>query len=108
MHSFGIELAFGAAAFTLVVANLGIMIPSSPGNVGTMQFFIVLALSVPVYSVKQDLALAFAITLHGVMYISITVLGIIFLYQMGLSLKSIKLSSKNRKPHLEAETSHQA
>jgi len=94
MKSFGIQLTIGAAAFTLVVANLGIMIPSSPGNVGTMQYFIILGLSV--YGLTKDLALAYALVLHGLMYLSITILGIYFLYQMGLSFRSIRLSGKSR------------
>jgi uncharacterized protein (TIRG00374 family) len=94
MKCFGIQFTIGAAAFTLVVANLGIMIPSSPGNVGTMQYFIILGLSV--YGLTKDVALAYALVLHGLMYLSITILGIYFLYQMGLSFKSIKLSGRNR------------
>ncbi len=90
MRGLGIALPLGAAAFALVVVNLGIMIPSSPGFVGTLQYFCVLALSV--YAVPKDLALAYAIVLHAVMYIPITVLGLIFLARTGITLKTLSRS----------------
>jgi uncharacterized protein (TIRG00374 family) len=95
MDSFDMGLTLQAAAFTLVVANLGIMIPSSPGNLGTMQYFIILGLSI--YKVGKDLALVYALTLHGMMYVTVTGLGIIFLSEMGLSLENIKISGRNAK-----------
>lgn len=92
MRSMNVALPIGAAAFTLVVVNLGIMIPSSPGFVGTLQYFCVLALSV--YSVPKDPALAYAIVLHAVMYIPITALGLYFLSRTGISLKTLRSSRK--------------
>lgn len=89
MKCFGIELTIGAAAFVLVVANLGIMIPSSPGNVGTMHAFIILGLSV--YKIGKSMALAYAIVLHAAMYLSITVIGIVLLSKIGLTLHDIKV-----------------
>lgn len=93
MRSLGIGLGTGAAAFTLVVANLGIMIPSSPGNVGTMHYFLIRGLSM--YGVGKDLSLAYALVLHAAIYLPITILGILFLSQMGLSLKSIKITGRS-------------
>ena len=94
MKCFGIELTIGAAAFVLVVANLGIMIPSSPGNVGTMQYFIILGLSV--YNVGKSMSLAYALVLHAAMYFSITIIGIIFLSKIGLTLHDIKVRGRDR------------
>lgn len=93
MRSMGWGLSIGAAAFVLVVANLGIMIPSSPGNVGTMQYFCILALSL--YGILKDQALAYSLILHAEMYIPVTILGILFLTSMGMSLKNIRIS-RNR------------
>ena len=92
MRSLDIWLPWEAAVFTLIVANLGIMIPSSPGNVGTMQYFIITGLAL--YEVLKDQALAFSLVLHAEIYFPITILGLIFLTQMGISLKSIRLSRR--------------
>ena len=94
MKSFGIGLTIGAAAFVLVVANLGIMIPSSPGNVGTMQYFLILGLSV--YGIGKSLSLAYALALHAAMYLSITVIGVFLLSKIGLTLQDIKVRGRNR------------
>jgi uncharacterized protein (TIRG00374 family) len=93
MRSLGLALPLGVAVFTLTVANLGIMIPSSPGNVGTMQYFCILALSL--FALPKDQSLVFSIALHTEMFIPVTILGIFFLSRMGLSLKNIRLS-RNR------------
>ncbi len=95
MHAFDIRLPLQAAMFTLVVTNLGIMIPSSPGSVGTFQYFCLLALGF--YGIQQETGLAFAVTLHASMYIPVTILGIIFLARMGLSLNNIRLASGRAK-----------
>jgi hypothetical protein len=60
-----------------------------------MQYFIILGLSI--YKVGKDLALVYALTLHGMMYVTVTGLGIIFLSEMGLSLENIKISGRNAK-----------
>jgi uncharacterized protein (TIRG00374 family) len=93
MRSLGIMFPLGVAVFTLTVANLGIMIPSSPGNVGTMQYFCILALSL--FALPKDQALVYSLALHAEMFIPVTLLGIVFLSGMGLSLKNISLS-RNR------------
>lgn len=95
MRGVGLNLPFAAAVFTLVVANLGIMIPSSPGNIGTMQYFCILALSI--YSISKTSALAYSLVLHAEIYFPITILGIVFLSQTGLSLKNISLSRLSSK-----------
>jgi len=98
MRSLSLALPITAAAFTLVVVNLGIMIPSSPGFVGTLQYFCVLALAV--YSIPKDIALAYSLILHAVIFVPITALGLIFLSQSGISLKTLK-ASKSLAPSQE-------
>jgi uncharacterized protein (TIRG00374 family) len=92
LRSVSIGLPLAAAAFTMVITNLGIMIPSSPGNVGTLQYFSVLALSL--FGIAKDHALAYSLILHAEMYFSVTLLGIFFLSHMGISLKSISLNRR--------------
>lgn len=65
-----------AAVFLLVVVNLGIMLPSAPGYVGTFQFFAVMALGA--FAVPKETALAVAISSHLMQYLMVTAIGIIF------------------------------
>jgi glycosyltransferase 2 family protein len=65
-----------AATFLLVVVNLGIMIPSAPGYVGTFQFFAVMALGA--FSVPKETALAVAISSHLMQYLLVTAIGLFY------------------------------
>ncbi|MHB0868343.1 MAG: lysylphosphatidylglycerol synthase transmembrane domain-containing protein [Chloroflexota bacterium] len=65
-----------AATFLLVVVNLGIMLPSAPGYVGTFQFFAVMALGV--FGVPKETALAVAIASHLMQYVMVTAIGLLF------------------------------
>ncbi|MFN8522036.1 MAG: lysylphosphatidylglycerol synthase transmembrane domain-containing protein [Chloroflexota bacterium] len=78
---------FVAMTLLLVVVNLGIMVPSSPGYVGTFQFFGVEALKV--FRVSPESALAFTIVAHLTQYVLVTTIGVIALGRLGVSLRSL-------------------
>jgi uncharacterized protein (TIRG00374 family) len=77
-----------AAFLTLVVVNLGIMIPSGPGYVGTFQAFAILALGY--FGVQHELALGIAIVAHSVQYILVTGLGLVFFWHEHMSFRAIQ------------------
>ncbi|MBI4321283.1 MAG: flippase-like domain-containing protein [Chloroflexi bacterium] len=87
MRGFSLPLAGAAsvfaAIFLLVIVNLGIMVPSAPGYVGTFQFFGVLALSA--FGVRRETALSVAIVSHTMQYILVTSIGLFFVWRMHLS-----------------------
>jgi len=66
LAAFGLDLPWYAPVFVIVVSNLGMMIPSSPGFVGVAHFLYVSSLSV--FGVIKSRALAFAIVVHGVSF----------------------------------------
>jgi uncharacterized protein (TIRG00374 family) len=76
-----------ACALLLAVVNLGIMLPSSPGYVGTFQFFAVAALSV--FGVSREAALAFAIVAHLSQFVLVTTIGMVYFAREHVSLRSI-------------------
>lgn len=90
--SFGISLPLYVPIFTVVIVNLGIMIPSAPGYVGTFEFFCISALAP--FSVEKSVALSFAIVLHTVLFIPITAVGMIYFWKENLSFAEIKNSVK--------------
>jgi len=87
-----------AAALLLVVVNLGIMLPSAPGYIGTFQFFGVLALST--FAIQRELALSITIVAHSIQYVLVTGLGLIFFSQASMSFKTpfAKLSLESARP----------
>ncbi len=72
-----------AAVFLLVVVNLGIMLPSAPGYVGTFQFFAVMALGA--FGVPKETALAVGIASHLMQYVLVTAIGLLFFARENLA-----------------------
>lgn len=76
------------AFFTMIMVNLGIMIPSAPGNIGTYNYFCILALTF--FGVAYDTALAYSIVAVMTMYIFAVIFGIICMSYMGFSMSQLK------------------
>jgi uncharacterized protein (TIRG00374 family) len=72
-----------AATFLLVVVNLGIMVPSAPGYVGTFQFFAVMALGA--FGIPKETALAVAIASHLMQFVLVTAIGLFFFVRENLA-----------------------
>ncbi len=72
-----------AATFLVVFVNLGIMLPSAPGYIGTYQFFATLALGA--FGVEASSAFSLAIVAHAMQYALITTTGLICLSRLGLT-----------------------
>lgn len=72
-----------AAAFLLIFVNLGIMIPSAPGYIGTYQFFATLALGA--FQVPAALAVGLSLVAHAAQYTLVTGLGLLCLWRLGLT-----------------------
>jgi len=75
----------GAVLVMLMITTVGFTLPSAPGAVGTYHGMAVLGLSL--FNVPGDHAAGFAILLHALNYIPLTVLGLIFFWRLGLSFR---------------------
>jgi hypothetical protein len=73
-----------AMLFLLVFVNLGIMIPSAPGYIGTFQFFARLALSA--FAVPAERAVGLSVLAHATQYVLVTGIGLVILWREHLSL----------------------
>lgn len=85
--AFHLGLPFLAAVFVVTVANLGTMIPSSPGGLGVAHYLFVLTLGV--WGIAREPALGFAVVRHGVNYLLTTGIGLGCLWATSLSLRSL-------------------
>ena len=72
-RSLGIHLSPVELVFVTAVINLGVVIPSSPGFIGTYQWLAVSALSV--VGVHGEVAIAFSLLMQAVWYIPTTIVG---------------------------------
>lgn len=79
---------FYVLLLTVAVANLGTMIPSSPGYVGTFDALAVFTLGL--FGVGGEVALGFTAVLHVALIVPVTLLGFYFLWRENLSLEVIR------------------
>jgi len=82
--AFGFSLGFAAAITVLAIVNLGLIIPSSPGFIGTFQFFCVAALGL--FMIDQNRALSFSVAYHLSQWLPTTLAGYYYLNQENLNL----------------------
>jgi uncharacterized membrane protein YbhN (UPF0104 family) len=96
-NSLSLSLAFGDYLMLLVVLNLGTIIPSTPGYVGTMEALGILAWD---RILDPSVIGAYMLMLHGVLWVPIVVIGILIglsfarelsgLYKVVDKLKSLR------------------
>jgi uncharacterized membrane protein YbhN (UPF0104 family) len=82
------NLELPGLGLALVTINLGIMVPSGPGYVGTQEFFGTAALGV--VGANPQAALALVVTSHVVQYALVTGLGLLFFAREHLSPRDLR------------------
>jgi hypothetical protein len=89
LKAFNIDyINFLQTAVVMAITCISVAIPSSPGYVGTWEFFTILSLSI--FKVKKTLALSYALVNHFISWLSVVLLGIIVLIKNGISLAQIE------------------
>jgi uncharacterized protein (TIRG00374 family) len=91
----GRALPASASLVVLVVIAIGVMVPSGPGFVGTLQAAAVLGLLLVGYTDK-DGALSFSILYHATQWFPVTLVGLIFLVRENLSLAQVRQISSEK------------
>lgn len=84
---FDLQQPFYVLVMATVVANIGTMIPSSPGYVGTFEALSVFVLVL--FGANPDLAMSYTIVLHVALLVPVTLLGFFYLWKSQLSLTTI-------------------
>ncbi|MGJ3237698.1 MAG: lysylphosphatidylglycerol synthase transmembrane domain-containing protein [Anaerolineae bacterium] len=92
MEAFALDLGYGMALLVVGVVNLAGLIPASPGQVGVYEFFTSAILTA--VGIAQNTALAYAIVVHIVIWLPITVVGFVFLLQYGLGWSAISRANE--------------
>jgi glycosyltransferase 2 family protein len=90
-----IDLALAACAVALLIVRLGTAIPNTPANIGSHQFFCVLALSL--FGVEKTVAAGFSIVYFLALTLPLWTLGLLALSRTGLRLSTIRLRTGIRR-----------
>ncbi len=89
------------SSFSLIVAALGIAVPSSPGGLGVFEAAMVGALAI--FGVNSSAALAAAITAHVIQYAITGVLGVFALVRDGELLTGLYRRMRSIQPEAEVQ-----
>jgi len=84
----GINLSLWAGAIILLIVRLGTAIPNAPANVGSTQFFTVLALQL--FGVEKTVAAGFSITYFLVLTIPLWVIGLLATSKAGITPSDLR------------------
>jgi uncharacterized protein (TIRG00374 family) len=82
LPAFGLPAQPLWALLALSITNLGILMPSSPGYIGPFHFFCMQALMV--FSVPREVALGYAIMVHLLYFIPVTIWGVVAMMVLGV------------------------
>ena len=88
LKSFGFDLPVAAAAAVMIINTIALMVPITPGNAGT--FEVAVSTSLAAFSVGRTDAVLFALALHLLDLLPVSILGAIFLNQEKVSLREIR------------------
>lgn len=100
-QAFHMELPLRAFFITMVIVNLGTIIPSAPGFVGTFQLFCWMSLGM--FGVTKEAAVSYGLVLNVAEYVPVTLLGIMFLAMENLTLKTM-VAPANEGDEAQADT----
>ncbi len=89
MLACGIRLPLSAGVVTVMVVRLGTAIPNAPANIGSFQFFTVVALGL--FAVDKTAAAGFSIVYFVALTAPLWILGLVAINRTGMSLGTIRL-----------------
>jgi hypothetical protein len=100
MRACGIQEPVLVGFAVWLITHLGIALPNSPGNVGSYQFFCVLALLL--FGVDKTAASSFSITVFVLVSIPQVALGAVSLAKSGMTISTLTEKARSFRSHLFA------
>jgi uncharacterized protein (TIRG00374 family) len=84
MWAYGLQLSLWVGVAVFIIVSLGTAIPNAPANVGSYQFFTVLALSL--FGVEKTAATGFSVVSFILLTVPLWLLGFLAITRNGMSL----------------------
>lgn len=88
LQGFGIHLPITASMFIMVLLVFAVMVPASPGFIGTYHYACFKGLSV--FGIAESTSISIALIIHGTSFFPVIVAGFYHLWSGKISLKSIR------------------
>jgi glycosyltransferase 2 family protein len=99
LRSFGIILPITASMFIMVFLVFAVMVPASPGYVGTYHAACVYGLMA--FNIQKEKALSIALIIHGINFFPIIILGLYYLWHDNVSLAEMRKKSAGEESLLD-------
>ncbi len=81
------NLVWSASLVVLVITTISIVVPSSPGYIGTYHWLCQLSLGL--FGIPETAALSYAILVHGVSFIPVFLVGLVLVWYEGMNIVKI-------------------
>ena len=88
------NLPIGASFVVLVITTISILVPSSPGYIGTYHWLCMISLSL--FAIPESPALGYAIVMHALSTIPIALVGMVFALKEGINISNMGRQGKLR------------
>ena len=86
--SLDIHLSISSAVLVMAIISFSVIIPSSPGYVGTWELCAIIGLGI--FHINKHMALTFALIYHLVSLVPVTLLGFFFFIKSGASFTEVE------------------
>jgi len=93
------EISWITPLVLLVITTIAVLVPSSPGYVGTYHWLCQISLGF--FGVPESDALSFAFAVHGINFLPILLVGLILVSVMGMSVKTIQDNARREVDDIE-------
>jgi len=87
LRAFNIHLPMTASLFILILLVFAVMVPASPGFIGTYHYACYKGLSV--FGVPETTSVSIALIIHGISFFPVIVVGLYYLWRNKLSLNGL-------------------
>jgi uncharacterized protein (TIRG00374 family) len=94
LRSFNIYLPMTASMFILILVVFAVMVPASPGFIGTYHYACYKGLSV--FGVPETTSVSIALIMHGTAFFPVIIAGFYYLWKNKISLNELQGAEKAR------------
>lgn len=94
LRSFNIHLPLSASMFILILLVFAVMVPASPGFIGTYHYACYKGLSV--FGVPETTSVSIALVMHGTGFFPVIIAGMYYLWKNKISLNELQRAEKAR------------
>jgi uncharacterized protein (TIRG00374 family) len=88
LQGFGIHLPITASMFILVLLVFAVMVPASPGFIGTYHYACFKGLSV--FGIDASTSVSLALVIHGISFFPVILAGFFYLWRDRISLRAVQ------------------